>query len=492
VTESLVLAAIGGVFGLLLGAVIAGAAPTLLPAGLLPPAVTVAFDLRVAAFCLAATLAVGLLFGVAPAWQGTDLAPTAALTLDSRTVAGGNGRMRGLLVAAEVATAVVLLAGAGLLLRTLVAVETFDRGYRVAQTQVLTLYVDPIASRYPTRESLLQFYEDVRREAAAVPGVAGVAWTSQLPLTAEDARDISFELVGTPALDERERPAADNHIVSPEYFSAIDLPIVAGRGFTERDTAEAPPVCLVNEALVRGHVQRPSPLGMRLALRPAVAPRAEPALCEIVGVVRQVRGRPDERQPFVQIYRPLAQRSTDDIYLIVRAATPDAAVLTAALRAAIGRVDRDQLVGVRDIRTLEDVASTATERHRFRAVLVVTFAGLALTLAMVGVFGVVGFAVQQRLRDFAVRRALGATSGDVAGLVVRGVVPVLAGGLVAGFVAAAALGQVVQTMLVDVDPLDPLTFVATGAVLVVVTMLAIASPLRRALRIDPARLLRGA
>jgi putative ABC transport system permease protein len=491
VTESLVLAIIGGAVGLAIGAAIASAAPTLLPAGLLPPAVTVVFDLRVAAFCVAATLAVGLVFGVAPAWQGTDVDPATALAADSRSVAGGSSRLRGLLVAAEVATAVVLLAGAGLLLRTLVAVETFDRGYRAPQTQVLTLYVDPIGSRYPTREALLQFYEDVRREAAAVPGVASVAWTSQLPLTAEDARDVSFEVVGDPAIDERRRPAADSHTVSPGYFAALDLPIVAGRGFTDRDTADSPPVCLVNEALVRGHAAR-SLLGERLALRPAIAPSAEPTVCEIVGVVRQVRGRPDERQAFVQIYRPLTQRADDDIFLVVRSATADATALTAALRAAIGRVDRDQLVGVRDVRTLEDVASAATERHRFRAVLVVTFAGLALTLAMVGVFGVVGLAVQQRLRDFAVRRALGASAGDVARLVVRGVLPVLAGGVAVGLLAAAALGRVVQTVLVDVDPLDPLTFAATGAVLVVVAMLAIASPLRRALRIDPARLLRGA
>jgi putative ABC transport system permease protein len=491
VTESLMLAAVGGVLGLAIGATIAGAAPALLPAGLLPPAVTVVFDLRVAAFCAAATLAVGLLFGVAPAWQATDVDPASALGTDSRSVAGGNGRIRGLLVAAEVATAVVLLAGAGLLLRTLVAVETFDRGYRAAPTQVLTLYVDPLGSRYPTRESLLQFYDDVERETAAVPGVTRVAWTSQLPLTAEDARDVSFEIAGDPAVDERERPAADNHIVSPSYFEAIDLPIVAGRGFTDRDTSDGPPVCLVNEALVRGHIRGRSPLGLRLAVRPASSPRVAPSLCEIVGVVRQVRGRPDERQAFVQIYRPVRQRADDDIYLVVRAASGDAAALTSAVRAAIARIDRDQLVGVREIRTLEDVAWTATERHRFRAVLVVTFAALAVTLAMVGVFGVVGYAVQQRVRDFALRRALGATTGDVVRLVVRSVAPVLAGGLAVGLLAAAALGRTLGTVLVDVDPIDPLTFAGTGALLLLVALLAIAGPARRALRIDPAQVLRG-
>ncbi len=489
VTESLVLAAFGGLAGLGLGVAIAGAAPSLIPAGLLPPAVTVVFDLRVAAFCAAATVAVGLLFGVAPAWHATDLDATAVLATESRSVAGGGGRLRSLLVGAEVATAVVLLAGAGLLLRTLVAVETFDRGYRA--TDVLTMYVDPLGARYPTRASLLQFYEEVRREIAAVPGVAQVAWTSQLPLTAEDTRDVSFELVGAPAEDERQRPAADNHIVSPAYFQAIDLPIVAGRGFTDGDTAAGPPVCLVNEALAHDHLRGRAPLGVRLALRPASSPRVEPSVCEVVGVVRQVRGRPDEREAFVQVYRPIAQRPTDDIYLVVRPASGEAAALTTAVRAAIGRVDRDQLVGVRDIQTLADVAWTATERHRFRAGLVVVFAALALTLAMVGVFGIVGFAVQQRLREFAVRRALGATPGEVIRLVAAGIAPVFAGGLAIGLVLAAALGRMFGAVLVDVGPLDPLTFAATGGVLVVVGLLAIAGPARRALQADPARVLRG-
>jgi putative ABC transport system permease protein len=335
------------------------------------------------------------------------------------------------------------------------------------------------------------FYEEVRREVAAVPGVAGVAWTSQLPLTAGDGRDVTFEIDGDPPVDERKRPAADHHIVSPSYFAAIDLPIVAGRGFTERDAGDSPPVCLVNEALVRGHVPGRTPLGLRLALRPASAPRAEPSHCEIVGVVRQVRGRPDERQAFVQVYRPIGQRATDDIFLVVRAANGDAAALTASVRAAIGRVDRDQLVGVREIRTLEDVTAAATERHRFRAVLVMTFAALALTLAMVGVFGVVGYAVQQRLRELAVRRALGATAGDVVRLVLRGVVPVVAGGLAAGVVAAAALGGLLASVLVDVDPLDLPTFLASGVVVVAVGALAVAGPVRRALRVDPARVLQG-
>jgi putative ABC transport system permease protein len=486
--ESLLLACLGGVIGLAIGAAIVSAAPAIVPPGLLPPAVTVVFDLRVAAFSAAATLLVGLVFGVAPAWQAAGTEPSAALATDSRSVAGGGGRLRALLVAGEVATAVVLLVGAGLLLRTLLAVETADRGYRAQR--VLTMLVDPLGSSYPTREALVQFYEAVAREVASVPGVEDVAWTTELPLTAGAVRDTVFEIAGDPPARPGDRPAAELQAVSRSYFRVIDLPLVAGRGFDERDTAAGPPVCVVNEALARTHLRGRPPIGVRLSLRPAARPTANPTSCDIVGVARHLRGRADEREDFAQIYVPMAQRPSGDTYLAVRAAA-DAAALTSAVRAAIARIDREQLVGVRDVMTLEEVASTATERHRFRAVLVATFALVALTLAMVGVFGIVGYAVQQRLRDVAVRRALGASSADVCRVVARGIAPVFVVGLAVGALAAAALGRVLATVLYGVEPLDPLTFAAAAAVLALAGALAIAVPVRRALRIDPAVALRS-
>ena len=300
----------------------------------------------------------------------------------------------------------MLLAGAGLLLRTLIAVETFDRGYRA--TQVLTMYVDPIGSRYPTPQSLLQFYDAVRRGPRR-SGVATVAWASQLPLTAEDARDVTFEVVGDPAVDERQRPAADSHTVSPSTSRPSTC---------QSSPGAASPTATPSTAAGVPRQRSPRPRPPAGSAGAGHAPRDAARVLTAGGGLRvrdrrrgaAGRGRPDEREAFVQVYRPMGQRPNDDIYLVVRAATGEAAALTAAVRGAIARVDRDQLVGVRDIRTLEDVAWTATERHRFRAVLVVTFAGLALTLAMVGVFGIVGCAVQQRLRDFAVRRALGASA----------------------------------------------------------------------------------
>jgi putative ABC transport system permease protein len=242
---------------------------------------------------------------------------------------------------------------------------------------------------------------------------------------------------------------------------------------------------------VRNHLRGRSPVGLQLALRSTDAPQAKPVVREIVGVVRQVKGRPDEREDFVQMYVPMAQNAVDDIYLAVAPSAGSADQLTAAVRAAIGRVDKDQLVSVREIMTLDDVVRDATGRHRFRAVLVVTFAGLALLLAMVGVFGILAYTVQQRLREFAVRRALGATSRDVMHLVVEHAVRVVVPGVLIGLLLAGVLGRVLTTMLFGVQPLDPLTFAAVALMLLLTALLSIAGPAWRAARVDPATALRG-
>ncbi len=183
---------------------------------------------------------------------------------DSRTATGRGGRIRGVLVVGEVATAVLLLFGAGLLLRTLMAVENVDRGYRAEG--VLTMMVDPLGSQISdTSSRCMQFFDAVEQEVMAVPGVRSVAWTSTLPLGPSDAGPFFFEIVGDPPVDESKRPTADYQIVSPAYFQTLDLPVVAGRGFTDRDTRDSVPVCIVNEAFVRGHLQGRSPIGLRIA-----------------------------------------------------------------------------------------------------------------------------------------------------------------------------------------------------------------------------------
>jgi putative ABC transport system permease protein len=487
ITESLVLSLLGGALGTVMGAAILRVAPSIVPRGLLPATVALAFDLRVVAFCAGTALVVGLLFGVMPAWKATDFSSAEVIGSESRTATGGGGRVRGLLVVGEVATAVFLLFGAGLLLRTLVAVEAFDRGYRA--NSVLSMLVDPLGSQYPTAQSLQQFFDQVEAEVAAVPGVAGAAWASSLPLDFFHAPTFSFEIVGDPPPDDSQRPSTQFQLVSATYFSTLDLPILAGRAFERSDTRDATPVCIVNEAFAR--TIHGSPIGRRVALRPLAPSDAKAVVREIVGVARQVKGRPDEIRDLVQVYVPTTQMISDDMFLVVRPKAGRAEALAPAVRAAISRVDKEQLVSVRDVQTLGDIAWAATGRHRFRAVMVMAFAALALVLAMVGVFGILAYSVQQHVRDFGVRRALGATTNDVLRLVIGDAARVVAAGTAIGLGLSAAGGRLIESMLFGVRPFDVLTFGLVTIVLAVTAALAIAGPAWRAARIDPAVALRS-
>jgi putative ABC transport system permease protein len=489
VTESLLLSAIGGLLGAGVGAAILLVAPSLVPPELLPAAVTLSFDGRVLAFCAVTVLGVGILFGLAPAWQATSMPLAQAIAAEGRMTSARGGRTRAGLVVAQVTTAVVLLFGAGLLLRTLMNLAAVDRGYRA--DSVLTMIIDAVDSRYGGEAGLLRFYEAIEREIRARPGVRDVAWATTLPMGRSYQGRFSFEVVGDALVEESQRPAADYQIVSPAYFETLDLPVVAGRPFDERDSRDTASVCMVNEAFVRRHLQGRSPMGTRVAMRAAGAPQAKPVIREIVGVVRQVKDRPDETEDFLQIYVPLAQHTPGDIFLLVRPESGSADVLAHPVQAAIGQVDKEQITSVRAITTLERIASDATARHRFRAVLVMTFAALALVLAMVGVFGVLAYSVEQRVRDFGVRRALGATTGDVLRAVAGSAVRLVAAGVVIGLAMSMAASRLLVTLLFEVRPLDVLTFAAVAAVVALTAALAIFGPSWRAIRIDPVTALRA-
>jgi putative ABC transport system permease protein len=373
------------------------------------------------------------------------------------------------------------------LLRTLLVVQGVDRGYRAES--VLTMIVDPLSSEYPTADRLLQFYDAVEQEVRALPGMHSVAWATTVPLGQSYEGQSIVAIAGDPPVDDGQQLTADYQVVSPSYFKAVDLPILAGRPFDERDRVGGVPVCIVNEAFVRTHLRGRSPIGMRVALRSdQAAPVRE---LEIVGVARQVKGRPDEADEFEQVYVPMAQDPPGDVYLIARPASRTAAALAPSVRAAIARVDKAQLVSVRDVMTLEDVAWEATGRHRFRAVLVTAFAALALLLAMVGLFGILAYSVQRRIRDLGVRRALGATTGDVVRSVVGGAARVLAIGLLVGVVLSVVLGRLLASMLFGVAPLDPVTFAVVCVVLGVTALVAVAGPAWKATRVDPVVALRS-
>jgi putative ABC transport system permease protein len=485
-TESLVLAILGGTLGLVVGAAILNGAPSVIPHELLPAAVTLTFNVRVVAFCAATALLVGLLFGLVPAWQATELSSAHVIASDSRTATGRGGRIRGLLVVGQVATAVILLYGAGLLLRTLLAIESVDRGYRAES--VLTMIVDPPG---PQRVPWRQFYEAVEQEVMALPGVRGVAWATTLPLGRSYQGPSFFEIVGDPPVAQSQRPRADYQIVSPAYFTTLDLPVVAGRGFDDHDAPVGVQVCIVNEALVRSYFRGRSPIGLRVAIRPAASAQSPPVVREIVGVARQVKARPNEIEDLIQIYVPLAQDTPGDIFMVVRPVSGPAEALAPSVRSAMARVDKEQLVSVRNVMTLDEVASVATARHRFRAILVMGFAGLALLLAMVGLFGILAYSVQQRVRDFGVRRALGATKSDVLWLVAGSASRVIATGAVIGLALSTVLGRLLAAILFGVQPLDPMTFASVTIVLALTAAVSTIGPAWHATRIDPAVALRG-
>jgi putative ABC transport system permease protein len=484
-TESLTLATLGGVAGLAIGAAILEAAPSMIPAGLLPNGVKLGFDARVAVFCGVAALLVGTLFGLAPARYAADFSVAAAIASESRSVAGRGGRMRGLLVAGQVATAVILLYGAGLLLRTLLAVEGVDPGYRA--NSVLAMIVDPPGNE---RVPWLPFYQNVTQEVRAVPGVRSTAWATTLPMGRSYQSAVFFEVVGDALVAEGQRPAADYQIVSPDYFATLDLPVVAGRAFDDRDARGGAPVCMVNEAFVREHVKGRNPIGLKVAIRRGPSIQSPAVTREIAGVVRQVKARPNEAEELIQVYVPLAQDTPGDIFFLVRPVAGRADALAPPVRAALTRVDKEQLVSVREVTTLEAIGAAATSRHRFRAVLVIAFAALSLVLAMVGVFGVLAYSVQQRVRDFGVRRALGATSRDVLWLVAGSASRVIVVGATIGLAVSAALGRLLESVLFGVNPTDPATFACVTILLALTTAAATLGPAWRAIRIDPAVALR--
>jgi len=484
-TESLVLASLGGLLGLAVGALILQLAPSFVPPGLLPNVLTLTLDARVAVFCAASAFVVGLLFGLIPAWQATGSAFTHVMGADSRGTTRRGGRLRSMIVAAEVAAAVLLLCGAGLLLRTLLALQGVDAGFGTGN--VLTMRISPphitARARYPTEDALRRFYDAVEREVNAIPGVRNVGWVTALPLEGGPL-STNFEIVGqTAASGEGNRPFTGYQVVSPAYFDAVDVPIVQGRGFTGSDVTNGVQVGIVDEAFARRYFPGRSPIGSHIAISPIAVTPTSPVVREIVGVARQVKEQPNQADDSVHVYVPQSQNAWLTAALVVRPASGPATRLATNVRAAIARVDPQ--LPVTQIRTLDEVAWDSTSRHRFRAVLVGSFAGLALLLAMVGVFGVLAHTVQQRMREFGVRIALGAGMQDVMRIVVGSSARTTLAGVAVGLVGAGLLSRSLATLLFNVAPLDPIAFGAAVLVLIATAALATVVPAFRAARVDP-------
>src|SRR5262247_1832860 len=477
-TESLSLALGGGLFGLLLAWWGTDALIRLIPEEV-PRLAEINIDRWVFGFTLLISVVTGVVFGLAPALQASKVELTEAMKEGSRGAGAGagRGRLRGALVVAEIAIALVVLIGAGLLLQTFRRLQQVDLGFDIHN--ILTAVVELPDARYPKPEQAAAFYQTLLDRVKALPGVEAVSAIVPQPLSG-DSMMISFDIEGRD-IPKGERPSSHFRSISLDYFSVMKIPLLAGRAFTERDDAHSPGVVIVNETFAKRHFPNESPIGKHV--KPGIALEGEPVWREIVGVVKDVKHRQSLSRDYEpEYYLPHAQMPINSMNLVIRA-TNDPRGLARSLELEVQSLDRD--IPVYRIKTLEQYLGVAVAQPKFNALLLSLFAGLALLLTAIGLYGVMAYSVIQRAQEIGIRIALGAQTGDVLKMVLRQGLKLTALGLLIGLAAAYALTRYMQSLLFGVKPTDPLTFAAIALLLVVVAFLACWIPARRATKVDP-------
>jgi putative ABC transport system permease protein len=485
-TESLLLAVLGGAGGLGLAWLLIRIAPRLVPQDSLPAGLLLSLDLRVVAFTTFITLAAGLLFGLAPVWQLTSSSLARAMRGGGRGVAGGSNRLLATVATVEIAIAVVVVSGAGLFLRTLDRLSQVDPGFHAER--VLTMQVSLPLSRYPTPAQALAFYQAAQPEIERLPGVRSASFGGSLPLTGFDIGQ-GVQIVGqTQSEPGLQFLSAHYQMVGTRYFETLGIPLEAGRAFTAHDDAASQQVAIVNQEFLRKYLNGKPAIGTHIrvhAMDPA-GPRFVER--EIVGVAAQVKVEgPGEKENAVEVYVPLAQNAWFGASLAVRA-EGDPLALTSAVKGVVAKLDRQ--LAVTRVRTMDEIVAESVARPRFRARLVGGFAVLALLLSAVGIFAVLAFGVSQRKREFGIRMALGAQIADVVFLVLRRGIRIVLAGIAVGVIAGAALARSLATLLFGVKPLDAATFLAAAALLAIIALTAATVPAWRAGHVDPAVALR--
>lgn len=472
-TESLLLALLAGVLGAALGW---GATRALAAWGAdrLPQGIPVGMDLRVLAFTLGISLLAGLLFGIAPALQLARVDLNSVLREEGRGASAGRGRTRlkDLLVVGQVALSLLLLIGAGLLMRSFVRLLEADPGF--APHNLLTMNISLSSQRYARPEQQTAFFDDVLRRVSAVPGVRSAAISAALPLSYMRITPVLPE--GQPDVPLAQRPFIDIEAISPGWFDTMRVPLRQGRAFNSGDQAQSPPVIVVNETFARQFW----PGGDALNKRVVIGKRPTPAL--VVGVAQDVKNRGLEQDPQPQLYLPFSQLPWGEMNLIVRTAVPPE-TLAAAIRAQIAAIDADQ--PVTKIRTVDELMDTARTQPRFLLALVGAFSVTALILAIVGIYGVLSYSVAERQYEFGIRLAMGAEREDILRLVLRHGFVLALFGIAAGLAGAFALTRLMATMLYKTGGHDPLTFVAAPVVFLLIALAASYLPARRATRVSP-------
>jgi putative ABC transport system permease protein len=489
-TESCVLTAIGAAAGLLLArgavAVLITASPVTFPSFITP-----GLDVRVAAFTIAVSLACGIFVGLAPGLQARSVDLNSALKDTARGSEGRRAqRLRSALVVAELSMAVVLLVGAGLMIRSVRNLMTLDPGFDPRSVLTLRVSIPRAAAPVPAAPGVLQVPQEpvVRGRAlleriSAVPGVVAVALGTDLPLDG-NAAATAYAAEGMAPANAENAPRAYNHRISPEFFTTLRIPIVAGRTFTEAELTPASPAVVVSERVVKRFWPGQDPLGKRIKLGPLTS--TNPWL-SIVGVVGEVkyRGLPENPTADPDIYLPFVERNSQ-YALAVRATVPPSS-LVAPLRAIVRSADPS--IPVYQVATMEERIEEQTSQSRFTMWLMGVFAAVALSLSVIGIYGVMSYLVTQRTREIGIRLALGAGGPDILRLVVGNGARLVGAGILIGVAASFALQRLVSSLLFGVTAADAASGIAV-AVLAAVALLACYLPALRATRVDPLHALR--
>lgn len=482
VAEGVLLALGAAAVGLLLGALCLA-----LLRGLAPPQTPRLDSVRLegTAFALpaGASLVVSLLVGLLPAAWNWRRRPFAAL----REAAAGGGRralrLRGVLVVVEIGASIVLLVGAGVLLRTMMSLTRIDPGFRTEDTVVGTLLL-PLSS-YPEDHDVAAFLAQLEERLEQRPGIAAAGMISNQPLV-EEAFETTLNIEGRSTAEADHQPTARFRVASPGFFRSTGLPVVAGRSFRPSDVASAPPVAVVSQRFARRYLSGENPVGRRLRIPESEGPEAP--WREIVGVVRDFRGVSLDRAPEPELFIPMAQLPLRVLTVVARGSGPLPATLR-ALQDAADEVHRGQVVSQR--KTIEEILALSLAPRRFAAVLTGLFAVLSLTLAAVGIYGVAALAVSQRRKEIAVRLALGAPSATIIRMIVRWTGALVGSGVLLGIAGWLALSRTVTGFLYGVEPLDGPTVFATVLFLAAVAVSATLPAALRAGRTDAAEVLKS-
>ncbi len=484
-TESVLLSMIGGALGLLLGYGLMQALKLALPPFSLPQEANVTIDGRVLLFALGLCVITGVAFGMAPAMQATRANLAATMKEGGRGSSSGYARerLRSSLVISEVALAFVLLAGAGLLLRSFMAMQQLDPGFDA--TNVLTARVPIPDKQFDNPDNLTEYLRRITASVESVPGVRDVAFTSAIP-TEGWGYGMPFLIQGRPFVDRANRKACFFKMVSPAYFRTIGMKLRKGRGLSDRDVKGAPPVTVINETMARKYFPGEDPIGKRILIQEIVPGKAQlgPELpWEVVGIVADEKvTNLDDKSDNPGIYVSDEQSPTFFQALVIRSAvTPEN--LEASVRHAVYEVNKNQ--PLEDVKTLERIKSESMGENRLRSLMLGVFAAVALTLSGIGIYGVISLSVLQRMHEMGIRAALGATGNDLIKMVLRKGMVLAGVGLALGFAGAVGLTRLLESLLFGVGERDPVTLVGAVAVLAGVAALACYIPARRAASVDP-------